>query len=129
MLAFLPFPSSESKQIASAKAALAHVAESLDAKFSVRLWDGSIVPMGRDVRPGMIVSIAGPGVIGSLLRRPTLDNFVRHYATGKIAVEGGRPHGVRRRGPRRSLVEETEVGEQVAAAEESRCRSCWPRRS
>jgi len=89
MLAFLPFPSSESKQIAAAKNALAHVAEALDAKFSVRLWDGSLVPMGREVTPGLVVSIAGPGVIGSLLRRPTLDNAVRHYATGKIAIEGG----------------------------------------
>ncbi|MBA3315717.1 MAG: class I SAM-dependent methyltransferase [Planctomycetaceae bacterium] len=89
MLPFLPFTTSEPRQIAAAKNALAHIAESLDAKFSVRLWDGSTVPMGRDVRPNLVVAISGPGVIGSLLRRPTLDNFVRHYATGKIAIEGG----------------------------------------
>lgn len=85
----LPFLSSESKQLTAARTALAHIAEALDAKFSVRLWDGSLVPMGRDARADLFVSIAGPGVIGSLLRRPTLDNVVRQYATGNIDVHGG----------------------------------------
>lgn len=85
----LPFLSSESKQLAAARTALAHVAEALDGKFSVRLWDGSLVPTGRDARADLFVSIAGPGVIGSLLRRPTLDNLVRQYATGNIDVHGG----------------------------------------
>ena len=89
MLSFLPLPSSEARRLAAAKAALSHVAEGLDARFSVRLWDGSVVPMGRDVAPGLCVSIAGPGVIGSLLRRPTLENLVRQYATGRIGIEGG----------------------------------------
>src|SRR5207244_3056976 len=30
----------------------------------------------------------GPGVIGSLLRRPTLDNLVTLYATGRIELQG-----------------------------------------
>ncbi|MGC1272416.1 MAG: cyclopropane-fatty-acyl-phospholipid synthase family protein [Planctomycetaceae bacterium] len=89
MLSFLPFSPSSERQLAAARSVLNHVAEALDAKFSVRLWDGSFVPMGRDVKPGLCASIAGPGVIGSLLRRPTLDNFVRHYATGQIDIEGG----------------------------------------
>lgn len=89
MLSFLPFSASPSRQLEAARGALAHVAEVIDAKFSVRLWDGSVVPLGREVRPGLCVSISGPGVIGSLLRRPTLDNLVRHYATGKIDIHGG----------------------------------------
>lgn len=89
MLSFLPLPSSERRQIEAAKTALGHVAAALDAKFSVRLWDGSVVPMGREVKPGLEVAIAGPGVIGSLLRRPTLDNVVRHFATGQFEIRGG----------------------------------------
>ena len=89
MLAWLPWSSSEPRQLAAAKAVLSQAAEALDARFCVRLWDGSRVPMGREVTPGLELSIAGPGVIGSLLRRPTLDNLVRHYATGQIEVHGG----------------------------------------
>ncbi len=89
MLSFIPFAPSEARRLEAATTALGHVSEALDARFSVRLWDGSLVPMGRSVEPGLCVSIAGPGVIGSLLRRPTLDNLVRHYATGKIDVDGG----------------------------------------
>ncbi len=89
MLSFLPISPSPERQLTAARTVLGHVAEALDAKFSVRLWDGSLVPMGRNARTDLCVSIAGPGVVGSLLRRPTLDNLVRHYATGSIEVHGG----------------------------------------
>jgi cyclopropane-fatty-acyl-phospholipid synthase len=80
---------SPSRQLEAARAVLSHIAELLDARFSVRLWDGSRVPLGRSVQPHLEVAIQGPGVIGSLLRWPTLDNLVRHYATGQIEVHGG----------------------------------------
>jgi cyclopropane-fatty-acyl-phospholipid synthase len=89
MSTFLSFLSSEKKQLAAAKAVLAHLAELLNARFSVRLWDGSVVPLGRDVHPRMCVSISGPGVISSMLRRPTLDNLVRQYALRRIDFHGG----------------------------------------
>jgi cyclopropane-fatty-acyl-phospholipid synthase len=88
MLAFLHL-SSPASQLDAARAALAHVAELLNARFSVRLWDGSVVPMGGDVQPHLEVAIQGPGVIGSLIRRPTLDNLVRHFATGQLEIRGG----------------------------------------
>src|SRR5437016_3782138 len=80
---------SASNQLNAAREVLSHLAELLDAKFSVELWDGTRVPLGREVKPHLAVAIHGPGVIGSLLRWPTLDNLVRHYATGQIEVKGG----------------------------------------
>lgn len=89
MLTSLSFLTSESKQLKAAKNVLEHVAELLNAKFSIQLWDGSMIPLGSEVDPNLYISISGPGVIGALLRRPTLDNLVRHYATGKIGLHGG----------------------------------------
>jgi cyclopropane-fatty-acyl-phospholipid synthase len=80
---------SSNRQLMAAREVLARLAESLNARFSVELWDGSRVPMGSDVHPELRVVIKGPGVIGALLRWPTLDNLVRHYATGQIEVHGG----------------------------------------
>ncbi|MEX2176819.1 MAG: cyclopropane-fatty-acyl-phospholipid synthase family protein [Pirellulaceae bacterium] len=81
--------SSSARQLEAARSVLAHAAELLNARFSVELWDGSRVPLGTEVHPDLYVSIKGPGVIGALLRWPTLDNLVRHYATGQIEVHGG----------------------------------------
>src|SRR5258706_15143149 len=77
------------RQIEAARELVRLVAEELDPDASVRLWDGSTVPLGRDVKSSFALSIAGPGVIGSLLRRPTLDNIIRHYAHGRIDFSGG----------------------------------------
>jgi cyclopropane-fatty-acyl-phospholipid synthase len=77
------------RQIDGAKSVLAHLAAALNARFSVELWDGTVVPMGNAVQAGLKVVIHSPGVIGSILRWPTLDNLVRQYATGQIAVVGG----------------------------------------
>lgn len=79
----------EEKRLEAARKIAAHVAETVDAKFSLRLWDGSQVPLGRDPEPGFFLSISGPGVIGSLLRAPTLENLLNHYAVGHIDFHGG----------------------------------------
>jgi cyclopropane-fatty-acyl-phospholipid synthase len=81
--------SSSQRQLAAAREVLGQLAELLNARFSVELWDGSRVPMGREVHPDLRVAIKGPGVIGGLLRWPTLDNLVRHYTTGQIEILGG----------------------------------------
>ncbi len=83
-------PSAKDARLLSAARKLAElVAERLDVDASVRLWDGSLVPLGDAVRGPFTISLAGPGVIGSLLRRPTIDNLIRHYAEGRIDFEGG----------------------------------------
>ena len=89
VLSFLPATMDSSRQAKAARQALTHVAEHLNARFSVRLWDGTILPMGEQADPNLCVVIQSPGVIGSLLRRPTLENLVRLYATGGIDIEGG----------------------------------------
>lgn len=76
-------------QLAAARQLVGLIAEKLDLDASVRLWDGSLVPLGRAVSGPFVLSITGPGVIGSLLRRPTLDTLIRHYVNGRIDFEGG----------------------------------------
>lgn len=76
------------RQLNVAKEFFAHVGELLDSRISVRLWDGSVISLGREVEPGMEVSIRDPGVIGSLLRRPTPDNLLRKFVRGQIDYHG-----------------------------------------
>lgn len=61
----------------------------LDVDVSVRLWDGTRIPLGRSVTSDLTIAFNSPGVLPSLLRWPTLDRLIRHYAHGRIDVEGG----------------------------------------
>ena len=78
----------DDKLIRSARSLLGRLADALDARVSVRLWDGTIVPLGDNADPDLFISISGPGVIGALLRRPTLENIVAHYARGQLDFHG-----------------------------------------
>ncbi len=80
---------SSKSQIDSIKALLDAVAEPLNLNVSVRLWNGEIVPLGAEANGRFIIGLSGPGVIGSLIRRPSLETLVRLYATGHIDFEGG----------------------------------------
>ncbi len=77
------------KQLAAAKALARDLGEKLDLNASLRLWDGSLTPLGQNVTGPFELSIADAGVIGSLLRWPTLDNFIRHYVDKGIDFSGG----------------------------------------
>ena len=79
----------DERLLAAARQIIELVAERLDVNAAVRLWDGLTVPLGRTSDGRFVISIAGPGVIGSLLRWPTLDNLIRHYVEGRIDFEGG----------------------------------------
>ena len=81
--------SKSERQLTAARQLIGMVADQLDLDASVKLWDGSRVPLGRDVKGPFEISIAGPGVIGALLRRPSLDNIIRHYIDGLIDFRGG----------------------------------------
>ena len=76
------------KQIRRATELFNYLRGKLNSPVSVRLWDGSVVPLGEDVQPGLEISISGPGVIGSLLRRPKADTMLRLYARGEIGFHG-----------------------------------------
>ncbi len=82
-------PFSSDAQLNSLKQGLALLAEPLNLNVSVRLWDDSVIPLSKTTDGKYTIEISGPGVLGSLLRRPTLETLVRLYATGHISFEGG----------------------------------------
>jgi cyclopropane-fatty-acyl-phospholipid synthase len=77
------------RQLEAAQGLARELAGKLDLNASLRLWDGSLTPLGANVTGPFELKIAHPGVIGSLLRRPTLDNFIRHYVEKGIDFSGG----------------------------------------
>jgi cyclopropane-fatty-acyl-phospholipid synthase len=79
----------DDKRLSAARDIFTHLAEQLDAPFSVRLWDGSTVPLGRDADDTYCITISDASVLGAILRRPTLETLARHYAAGHIDFEGG----------------------------------------
>ena len=79
---------SDQRRLDAARRIFEHLAKVVDIPFSLRLWDGTMVPLGHDATEHRYFSISGPGVLGSLLRRPSLDNFFRHYVSGHIDVHG-----------------------------------------
>ncbi|MHA1572850.1 MAG: class I SAM-dependent methyltransferase, partial [Alphaproteobacteria bacterium] len=79
----------DARQLEAAKGLASELAAKLNLNASLRLWDGTLTPLGDNVTGPFVLSIAGPGVIGSLLRRPTLDNFIRHYVDKGIDFSGG----------------------------------------
>ncbi len=78
----------EEKRLSAARDILEHLGAQLDTPFSVRLWDGSLVPLGPAARDDVCISVSGPGVLGSILRRPTMETVMRRYAAGQIDFEG-----------------------------------------
>lgn len=76
-------------QVQAITEVLESVAEHLDLRLTVRLWNGDEIPLGSKVDPDLSISISGPGVIGTLVRRPTLETLTRLYAKGHIDFHGG----------------------------------------
>ena len=56
---------------------------------SIRLWDGTLIALGRAAAAGPVILIRSPGVLGALFRRPSLDHLFRRYVSGDIDVQGG----------------------------------------
>ena len=78
----------ETQQLVCAHRLLDHVRQVLDFPVSVRLWDGSVAPLGREPHKDIRLVIEGPRTVTTLVRQPTLENLLRHYAVGKIGFEG-----------------------------------------
>ncbi len=81
-------PFSAEAQLRSIKRVLAELRDPLDMNVSVQLWDGSVVPLGNEVDGKYTIAVSGAGVVGALLRRPTLETLARLYATGHVSFEG-----------------------------------------
>ncbi|MEA3301930.1 MAG: cyclopropane-fatty-acyl-phospholipid synthase family protein [Pseudomonadota bacterium] len=79
---------SDEKLLERAREAFTYFGELFDGGFSLRLWDGSVVPLGAHADPQIQLSVSGPGVISSVMRRPNLETLLRLYAAGHIDVQG-----------------------------------------
>lgn len=79
----------ERRRLLAARRIIEELGRALDARFSVRLWDGSSVPLGRSVDPEYYLEVSSAEVIGSLLRRPNLAKLLEHYAQGRLDIQGG----------------------------------------
>ncbi len=78
----------KNQQLKAAHEFLSHLAEKIELPLFIRLWDGSVVPAATTSEPHIGISISSPGVISSLIRRPTLDNLLRHFALKHIDYHG-----------------------------------------
>ena len=77
---------SDAARLRAARRLFEQVGELLNARFSIRLWDGSMVPLGRDVDTDFYLAVNSPGTIGSLLRWPTYENLLQHYVKGNLDI-------------------------------------------
>jgi cyclopropane-fatty-acyl-phospholipid synthase len=76
------------QRLAAAKRIIQHVAGVLEVPLSVRLWDGTIVPLGKNADRELFLSVDDSGVFGAILRHPSLETLYRLYASGHIDVHG-----------------------------------------
>ena len=79
---------SDENKLAAARKIFEYVGEIINVRFSIRLWDGSIIPLGENVDSEFFIAINGPGVIGALLRRPTYENLLLQYINGSVDIHG-----------------------------------------
>jgi cyclopropane-fatty-acyl-phospholipid synthase len=83
--------STDGRRLTAARRLVGVLAETLDLDLSIRLWDGSRIPLGRNVRSPFEIVVENAGVLSSLIRRPTPGNLMLHYADGSLRLEGGDP--------------------------------------
>lgn len=79
---------SDKKRLTAARRIFEYAGKLVNARFSIRLWDGTMIPLGKDVDTDFFISINGPGIIGSLLRWPTYENLLLHYVKSNIDIHG-----------------------------------------
>ncbi|MGI9523902.1 MAG: class I SAM-dependent methyltransferase [Hyphomicrobiaceae bacterium] len=85
----MAIPKPTDKRLEAARRIAEEIGGQLDTDISVRLWDGSFVPLGPSTNNDLAIAINSPGTLTSLLRWPSLDRLIRHYAHGRIDVVGG----------------------------------------
>ncbi len=79
----------DDKQLEAARALVRSLAERLNVDGWVRLWDGTRLPLGNEPKSNFEISIRDAGVIGAILRRPSLDSIIRQYVEKGIDFSGG----------------------------------------
>lgn len=107
----------DSRYLDAAQRIFTHLAESADASICIRLWDGSYIPLGDNALERWHISIKGPEVLSTILRKPTLENFLRQYAVGNIDFNGGNLidfyEMLRKRGARTAGVSTSQIKKQL----------------
>jgi len=79
---------SDANKLAAAKRLFGYIGDLIDTHFSIRLWEGTLIPMGKDATDDFFVAINDAGVIGSLMRKPTYENLLQLYVNGYIEIHG-----------------------------------------
>ncbi len=78
----------QENRLALTKDLLSRAAQRLRLRFGFRLWDGSEIEPVDGASP-LRIEIADEGVLASLVRRPSLDTFVRLHVEGRLVWTGG----------------------------------------
>ena len=79
----------DEKLLGAARNLIAEVTNHIDINANIELWNGERIPLGSNVTGQLAIRIASPGVITSILRRPTLDRIIQHYVQGQLDLLGG----------------------------------------
>ena len=87
-LAF-PLNGKDAQRLEAVRGVIRSLAPRLGVDVGIRLWDGSLETLGGTPEPPLEIALSGPGVIGAILRWPTLDNIIRHYIDKRIDIRGG----------------------------------------
>lgn len=82
-------PSTDQATLAAARDVLGHLARVMRLPLAFRLWDGSLVPADPPGEAMATVAVTRASVLGSLLRRPSLDTCFRQYVLGGITPLDG----------------------------------------
>lgn len=77
------------RQIVAARRLVGHLAETLDANLSVRLWNGERLPLGSKVSDDLGFAINTPQALTRLVRRPRFATLIELLADGGVEIEGG----------------------------------------
>ncbi len=73
----------------AAQILFAHLGDQMECNFGVQLWDGTFIPLGSKVNARYFITITDPGVLGCIMRRPTLESLLIQFVTGGISYHGG----------------------------------------
>ncbi len=76
------------RRLEAARRLFAALGAGVETGVFVRLWDGSQVAFGNAPDPHLEISLSEPGVLASLLRRPTADNLLRRFAAAQVDYHG-----------------------------------------
>ena len=85
------------KRLEAASRLVEQVAAELGADLSVRLWDGTVLPLGPGARDDIRLAVNTPAALRRLILSPKLMTLFELYGAGDLDIEGGSPLEAARR--------------------------------